>query len=122
MSYVLIGVGGALGSLARYHLGNIIVRKSRAGFPVGTFLINISGAFLLGLVGSLDMHPGMVLLLTDGFLAAFTTFSAFMYEGFTMFRNNRKKNASAYIACTIALGVAGYAAGRTLASLLVRGG
>lgn len=115
MNYILIGAGGALGSLARYQLGNMIARRFRAGFPAGTFLINVSGAFLLGFVGSLRMHPGMALLLADGFLAAYTTFSTFMYEGFTLFRGNRKMNAPVYVACTIALGILGYTAGQALA-------
>jgi CrcB protein len=108
---VLVGVGGALGGIARFQLGKMISQKSRTTFPIGTFIINISGALLLGIVSSLDAGKNLYLLLGDGFLGAYTTFSTFMYEGFNLFQKNEKMNAFTYILCSLMLGIIGYIAG-----------
>ena len=59
MDLVFVGIGGALGSLARYRLGKVITEKSNSTFPIGTFIINITGAILLGLLSSLDTGRNM---------------------------------------------------------------
>lgn len=114
MDFVYVGIGGALGSLARYQLGKVITRKSGSVYPINTFIINISGAVLLGLLNGFDAAENIGLLFTDGFLGAYTTFSAFMYEGFNMFYKNMKKNAAAYICITLTLGITGYIFGYEL--------
>src|SRR5512138_2623113 len=91
MDLVLVGIGGAFGSAARYGLGKLIAKRAKPGFPLGTFLINISGAILLGILVSAGTGGNIYLLLADGFLGAYTTFSAFMYEGFNMFRGSKMK-------------------------------
>jgi len=111
MTYLLIGIGGALGSLARYKLGREISERSRSAFPVGTFAINITGAFLLGLVIEIDMSDNAILFLTEGFLGAYTTFSTFMYEGFNLFQENEKMNALIYICGSLVIGIIGFALG-----------
>lgn len=104
MDLVLVGIGGALGSMARFKLGKVISEKVRTTFPIGTFLINITGAVLLGLVSSLDVNKNIYLLLADGFLGAYTTFSTFMYEGFNLFQENEKLNAFIYVAGSLFIG------------------
>lgn len=118
MELLLIGIGGAAGSVARYKLGKLITQRSKSTFPVGTFIINITGAILLGLVLGLDPGKDMRLLFADGFLGAYTTFSTFMYEGFNMFRDNEKNNAFVYIISTLILGMAGFIGGLELCGLL----
>jgi CrcB protein len=118
MELIFIGVGGALGSLARYGLGRWIAKTSKSAYPAGTFLINITGAVLLGLLGGLNLTESISLLLADGFLGAYTTFSTFMYEGFRLFRDSKVKNAVAYIVSTLALGVLGYFIGYYLGGIL----
>ncbi len=114
MDLLYIGLGGAAGSIARYQAAIWIAKKSKNSFLLATFAINITGAVLLGLVSGM---PGREtsLLLCDGFLGAFTTFSTFMYEGFCLFENNRKLNALVYIFLSLAIGIAGYAMGRWMA-------
>ena len=73
--YLLIGIGGILGSLSRYTIGKIISQKFNSSFPYGTYFINISGAFLLGLLTSLNINHSIYAFFGDGFLGAFTTFS-----------------------------------------------
>ncbi len=114
MDLVLVGIGGALGSLTRYQLGRFISQRSGSSFPIGTFLINISGAILLGFLTGLDTPENIGLLLGDGFLGAYTTFSTFMYEGFQLFQGNRTRNALTYIAGSLLIGVLGFVLGFAL--------
>lgn len=118
MDLFFVGMGGALGSLARYQLGRIISKKSNTTFPTGTFIINITGAFLLGVVSSLDTDRNTYLLLADGFLGAYTTFSTFMYEGFNLFREKENMNAFAYILGSLIIGIIGYILGLGLGTEL----
>ena len=115
MNYLLVAIGGAAGSLARYGLGRTISKKAHSGFPVGTFCINILGALLLGIVSNIHTGPDTYLLLGDGFLGAFTTFSTFMYEGVTLAHGSEKRSAAIYIGVSLILGVSGYILGSMIA-------
>lgn len=82
---LLVGAGGFLGAIARYavHLG--VARLWAGEFPLGTFLVNVSGCFALGVFVTLTaerlaLDPGVRLLVATGFLGAYTTFSTFEYE------------------------------------------
>ena len=118
MTLLLVGLGGAFGSIARYALGKYIAEHSRGTIPWGTALVNVSGAFLLGLLHGAGAPADAQRLLADGFLGAFTTFSTFFHEGVTLFQDNERKNAAVYLLGTLALGLlgclAGYFAGRML--------
>ncbi len=118
MDIALVGFGGALGSLARYAISKAVADKTKSSFPYGTFIINVLGAILLGLVTSINSGKSFYLLLGDGFFGAFTTFSTFMYEGFNLFQDNKKLNAFIYIFSTFILGIAGFIAGFEIAKLL----
>lgn len=111
MDYLLIGSGGILGSLARYMLGKVISERSSTAFPLGTFIINITGALLLGIVTSLGNNGKIYLFWGNGFLGAYTTFSTFMYEGFNLFQDKEKLNAFTYILGSLIIGVIGFAVG-----------
>lgn len=117
MNLLLVGIGGALGSIVRFQFGKIISRKSNRTLPLGTFIINITGALLLGILTSIDAGNNAYLLLGDGFLGAYTTFSTFMYEGFNLFRENEKLNAFTYIFGSLLLGIIGYFAGHEFVKL-----
>jgi fluoride exporter len=117
VTYILIAVGGAAGSLVRYSLGKYISERSKTAFPIGTFIINITGAVLLGIVSSIGVSSNMMLLLGDGFLGAYTTFSTFMYEGFNLFQEKEKLNAFIYILGSLILGTIGFALGTKIGSI-----
>jgi len=117
MTYILVAVGGAAGSLARYTLGKFISEKSKSSFPIGTFIINITGALLLGIVSTIGVSDNMMLLLGDGFLGAYTTFSTFMYEGFNLFKEKEKLNAFIYILCSVILGLVGFFIGSKIGNM-----
>lgn len=82
LQYLYIFLGGAFGALLRYWISFL---NPEHGFPIGTFIANIIGSFLMGLLGSLAIRyfANNALLkkgLTTGFIGAFTTFSTFQFE------------------------------------------
>ncbi|MDP4092521.1 MAG: fluoride efflux transporter CrcB [Bacillota bacterium] len=118
MEYLIVGIGGAAGSIARYCIGRVISEKTDTIFPIATFLINITGAFLLGMVNSLGLVRDLSLLFADGFLGAYTTFSTFMYEGFNLFQENEKGSAFKYVLGSLVLGIIGFIIGIEAGKLL----
>ncbi|HYE83977.1 MAG TPA: fluoride efflux transporter CrcB [Clostridia bacterium] len=119
MKYFIVGVGGMLGGITRYALGKWISERCTGIIPIGTLLINISGAFLLGIVSSMYLSKeNLYLLLAEGYLGAYTTFSTFMYEGYNLYREDERKSAVIYILGTLLLGMIGFITGGLLVYLL----
>jgi CrcB protein len=90
--YCMVGLGGFLGSIARFWLGSYITYRMGARFPYGTFVINMSGSFLIGLVVTLlaeraHWSPNLLYLIPIGFIGAYTTFSTFELEAFRSVQN-----------------------------------
>ncbi|MEA4900814.1 fluoride efflux transporter CrcB [Desulfitobacterium sp.] len=118
-----IALGGALGALTRYELGLWISNKWNQGFPLHTFLINITGAFLLGFLNILFMErmtisPLWRLGIGVGFLGAYTTFSTFGFETITLLEGGSYATAAAYTLLSIVIGFAGVALGIGLARII----
>jgi CrcB protein len=85
MKILYVGVGGFFGAIARYLVGGWVLARYRGDFPVATFVINVSGSFILGLfmafaTGRFEIDPRWRLLIAIGFVGAYTTFSTFEYE------------------------------------------
>jgi fluoride exporter len=78
--WVGIGVLGALGALARFHVGGTVAARLVSDFPAGTFLVNMTGGFVLGLLTGLSLNSNLMLVLGTGFLGGYTTFSTWMVE------------------------------------------
>lgn len=116
MTVVLIGVAGASGALARYGIGQAVGTRS---FPWATLGINVAGSFLLGVLLKLAADRGWPdstsLPLGVGFLGAFTTFSTLSVETQTMLRTDRLTAALAYVALSVAGGIAAAALGYVIA-------
>jgi CrcB protein len=120
---LIVSLGGALGTLSRYGLGVWISSKWNQGFPLHTFLINISGAFLLGFLNilfieRLTVSPLWRLGIGVGFLGAFTTFSTFGFEVITLLEGGSLFTAGLYTLLSILVGFTGVALGVGLARLL----
>jgi CrcB protein len=91
MPYLLVGVGGFIGAIARFVVARLVGALFETKFPLGTFVINISGSFLLGVLGTIVAQKvmpnseAMRLALGVGFLGAYTTFSTFEFETHALF-------------------------------------
>lgn len=107
---VLIGVGGALGSVSRY-LSNIWISKYLPSiFPWGTFFVNLLGCLIIGLIlGYLERQQlgesEIKFFFATGFCGAFTTFSAFASENMNLMNNGDYFLSILYIAASIILGI-----------------
>jgi CrcB protein len=117
MPYVLVGVGGFLGANARLIVAHVVGALFETRFPLGTFLINVSGSFLVGIVVTIvgqKVTPGseaMRLALGVGFLGAFTTFSTFELETHALFEDGLWVTATANIAASLFVGLVAVRAG-----------
>ncbi len=120
MNYVIIGIGGFVGAIARYGLGLWIGQRWGRSFPLGTFVINISGSFLIGFLMPLlterfIANPQWRLLLVVGFLGAYTTFSSFEYETGALLRDSEYLYAGMNIILSVTVGFMALKLGEMLA-------
>lgn len=117
METICVIIGGALGSTIRYYLGKRFASRHQH-IPIGTFIINVSGAFLLGVVTGFDISSLLYGLFAEGFLGAYTTFSTFMFEDFVLLKNNRILSAIIYMLATLVLGLLAFYGGFLISSTL----
>ena len=113
-----VALGGVIGSVSRYLLGLIPIKQS-SGFPVITFIINVIGAFAIGLItGALQknstLNPQLVLLLKVGVCGGFTTFSTFSLEPLTLVQNGHVVTAALYIGASVLFGILAVLCGELL--------
>ena len=124
-SLLLVGVGGFLGSIARYAVSGWATQLTHASrFPVGTAVVNITGCLLIGLLAGIAEHahvmsPATRLFLLTGVLGGYTTYSAFAYETFFLGRVNLTLAAAGNVALQVTLGLAAVWLGARLAAVLV---
>jgi fluoride exporter len=121
--YVLVMLGGALGAVSRFAIGTIVSRMYTSLFPLGTFLINISGSFLIGLLMMLFLQRPVInanwrLFLVTGILGGYTTFSSFEWEILFAIRGGAGLIAAAYVLLSVGLGLTAAWLGALLASRL----
>ncbi len=107
---LIVGAGGFAGSIARYLLQNIIVSRFVTVFPLGTFVINLAGSLLIGLLfGLAERYAGFTqpwrLLLAVGFCGGFTTFSTFAFDNLQLLRDGNFVQLFAYALLSLVLGV-----------------
>lgn len=123
MKFVYVALFGMMGVLSRFALSEVL-QKWPSGFPVATFLINLAGAFLAGLlysiaVQSVSMPPELRIGLAVGFLGGFTTFSSFCVETLQLLQGHHLAKAILYFTASPILGliccVGGVLLGRVLA-------
>jgi CrcB protein len=111
----LVGLAGAVGALARYLLGRFIAERAGSQFPLGTLLINITGALLIGFLfaftGRKLIMPGLQLVLATGFLGGYTTFSTMSWEGVQLARGGSTRNSLLYFGSNLVLGLSAAALG-----------
>jgi len=119
----LVMFGGAIGAGFRYHIGSVALRQLGMGFPFGTWIVNLLGGLLMGvLAGVVAQAPvegePLRLFLGVGVLGGFTTFSAFSLESFNMLARGDYMMATAYAVSSVAGSVLMLFLGLTLVRLL----
>lgn len=119
MRYALIALGGALGAVARYQVAATVQQRLPAGFPWGTFVVNVSGCLLMGLVTTVltERVAGYAewrYLVPIGFIGAYTTFSTFELEIFRAGAEGAFLIGGVYLVGSVAVGYAALWAGIVL--------
>lgn len=118
---LLVAAGGAAGAVARYALGVQALRLWGSGWPFGTFIANLSGGLLMGMLAGYLAHRGgadqerLRVLLGVGLLGGFTTFSAFSLETALMIERRTYGQAFSYAAASVLLSISALFVGLLLA-------
>lgn len=111
LPFLLVGVGGFLGANARFMVGRLFARFFTVYFPFSTFFINVTGSFLLGIVGYVAVYLKIFdpdyfrYLLGIGFLGAYTTFSTFEYEANSLLEDGAFFISVAYVLSSVVFGL-----------------
>lgn len=121
---LMVALGGALGSAARFGVGTFVQARAGGDFPLGTMLINVAGSLLLGFLMrySLDtaaVTPDMRFFLTTGVCGGFTTFSTFSYETVQLLERGDMTRAAAYVGGSVLLSVLAALFGVRLARVII---
>lgn len=117
MPYVLVGVGGFMGAIARFLVARWVGVLVETRFPLGTFVINISGSFVLGVIGTMVAQKvfrdsdAVRLALGVGFLGAYTTFSTFEFETHALFDDGEWLTATTNMFVSLFVGLLAVRAG-----------
>ena len=108
--FISVALGSVLGAVARYFVSGFVARRAGETFPYGTLLINVSGAFVIGIFGdlaqdnaSLFAEPDPWLFAVTGFLGAYTTVSSFSLQTLSLARDGEGTRAALYIVLSVAL-------------------
>jgi len=116
----LIAIFGAAGTLARYGLQGVVQIRTASTFPLGTLLVNLTGCFLLGLIGQFTLNrmvisPDWRVAIAVGFFGGYTTFSSFGWETAKMLEDGEWAWATAYVGASVVAGLLLSVAGIRLA-------
>ena len=121
--YLMVAVGGALGSMLRFWVGGSISNRWPTRFPSGTFVINCTASFLIGLIVTVlsertDWSPNWRYLIPIGFIGGYSTFSTFEFETFRAFQQGEFLISGLNVVLSVVLGFVsvwlGVLAGRTI--------
>jgi CrcB protein len=112
VNILLIAIGGALGSVARYLFSTSLLRMTGSLFPVGTFAVNLIGCVVFGAIAGaaeqrMPLSPELRALLLIGFLGGFTTFSTYAFESFALVRDGQIAAAAVNIVGQVVAGLVG---------------
>jgi CrcB protein len=118
---ILVALAAGLGAVCRYLLDEVVSHRSSGVFPYGTFAVNVSGSFVLGLVVGLGLHGHLggdaATVAGAGFAGGYTTLSAWAWESLELAREGARRVAAANVVVSLAAGVLAGAAGLGLALL-----
>ena len=121
--YLLIALGGALGSIARYWVGSTVAGRMGIRFPYGTLLVNLTACVIIGfsltyLGRRADLNPAWRFLIPVGFIGAYSTFSTYEWETLSSIRSGAFFLAALYALGSLVLGLVAVWGGALLADVL----
>jgi CrcB protein len=124
LKYLVVGIGGFIGANARFIVAQWAAQRWGPAFPYGTFIINITGCFILGLFATLMLrfawNDNWRLLIAIGFVGAYTTFSTFEYDTLQLAAQNQWSRALVNILGSVLLGFIAAYLGVAVARLVAR--
>jgi CrcB protein len=108
--YLAVMIGGALGAVSRFIIGSLILRSYAGTFPLPTFVINVTGSFLIGVLMTLfqnraNLQVNWRIFLVTGILGGYTTFSSFEWEALMTLRSGEAGIGFLYLALSVVLGL-----------------
>lgn len=120
LDYFVVAAGGALGACLRYFIGASVFARARTPFPLATFVINVSGSFIIGFFLTLatermNVSPHLRLAIAVGFVGAYTTFSTFEYETIRLIEEGHFIHALLNVVLSVVVGFAAVWGGIALA-------
>lgn len=123
INILLVGLGGASGSILRYLCQKWVNESYQHSFPLATFLVNITGCFLIGILYALGekgniLSPQTRLLLVTGFCGGYTTFSTFAFENMMLLRSGDNFYFLLYAIGSVVVGITAVYAGNLLIKLM----
>jgi CrcB protein len=123
MRYASVAVGAMLGANLRFVVGNSVADRWGTDFPYGTFAINVSGAFVIGVflafvTDRVGINPLWRLFFATGFLGGYTTFSSYTWEALLLAQGGAWLRAAAYVLGSNAVGLLGVWLGASIARLM----
>lgn len=121
--YLLIALGGALGSIARYWIGAVVASRLGTRFPYGTLIVNLSACVVIGFVLAFltrraGMSEGWFYLIPVGFVGAYSTFSTYEWETLALLRAGAFLSAAVYAVVSLILGLGAVWCGMMAAEML----
>lgn len=119
LALLAVFVGGGAGATCRYGASRFIGERYDGVFPLGTFLINVTGCFALGLLTSFIVHLGhqstlLTAVIATGFLGGYTTFSTYALESVVLYQDGSRRTALLTLLVPIGLGLTAAAAGAAI--------
>lgn len=105
LEMLMVAVGGFAGAICRYAISRFFQKRSNRPFPLGTFLVNLLGSFLLGLMFGANIKGYTYALFGTGFMGAFTTFSTFNLELVRLQEYNNRFVFYLYLLLTYVIGI-----------------
>jgi CrcB protein len=117
---VLAGIGliGGVGALARFALDGAVAARAATEFPLGTLVVNVTGAFALGVLAGAALHGDAYRLVGTGLLGAYTTFSTWMFESQRLAEDGELRLGAVNVVVSLVLGIAAIWVGRHLGRAL----
>ena len=109
-----IGLAGGVGAVARFVVDGVVATRAVTEFPLGTFVVNLSGAFVLGVVAGAALDDDAYRLLATGLLGGYTTFSTWMFESQRLGEDGELRLGFVNLIASLVLGVIAVWLGRAL--------